>query len=103
MILAGRLPPFRRLETAVLIRATRSALRMSQKQLALRSGLTRVYLTRLEAGSIDAKTGTLRRVFSSLFCDLLILPLPRRRLGDALAERDLEREKLFFPPRGIWD
>jgi hypothetical protein len=29
-------------------------------------------------------------LFAAMFCDLLVLPLPRKRPGDALAERLLE-------------
>lgn len=73
------------------MRALRSALRMSQAQLSRRCGVPQAHIARLEAGSVDVQLATLRRLFDAMFCDLLILPLPRQRPGDALAERELEK------------
>jgi transcriptional regulator with XRE-family HTH domain len=72
---------------------------MSQAALARRSGLPQAHIARLETGKTDVQIPTLQRLFAAMFCDLLVLPLPRKRPGDALAER------LFENPwtRGIWE
>lgn len=72
--------------TGFYLRALRGKLRMSQAQLA-----------RIELGKVEAELKTLRRLFDALFCDLLVIPKPRRHLGDALADRNAEWER---PPHG---
>lgn len=65
---------------------------MSQAQLARRSGVAQAHIARLEVGAIDPKLATMQRLFDAMFCDLLILPRPRKRPGDALAEQELEKQ-----------
>ncbi|MBI4376678.1 MAG: helix-turn-helix domain-containing protein [Elusimicrobia bacterium] len=79
--------------------ALRSALRMSQAQLARRCRIPRSHISRIEAGMMDPRMSTLRRIFHALFCGLLVMPIPRRHLGEALAERRLEGR----PERKLWD
>lgn len=102
---AGHVPSRIRLLTAgAFVRGFRSALRMSQEQLSRRCGVPRAHITRLEGGSVDAQLSTLGRIFDALFCDLLILPLPRRRPGDVLSDRRLERDAdSQTSDRRIWD
>lgn len=102
IIFAARVPSrvkLRLQEPGALVRGFRSALRMSQAQLARRCGLPRAHITRLEGGLVDAQMSTLRRVFDALFCDLMVLPLPRKRPGDAVAEKKLEG----FLEKRMWD
>ena len=72
---------------------------MSQAQLSRRCGVPQPHIAILESGKIDARLSTLRRLFDAMFCDLLIVPRPRKRPSDVLAERELERPAL----RGAWD
>lgn len=81
---AGRAP-------AVLVRALRSRLKMSQADLARRARMTQAQVARVESGKVDVQVSTLKRLFDAMFCDLLILPKPRKRPGDALADRRLEK------------
>ena len=83
----------------IFVRALRSALRMSQAVLARRCGLPQAHIARLEAGKIDVRLSTLERLFGAMFCDLLVLPLPRKRPSDALAEQQLDSPWR----RRIWD
>jgi DNA-binding Xre family transcriptional regulator len=99
MIFTKNCPVHASLHACVFIRAMRSALHMSQRQLARRSGLTQCQITRLEGGSGGVELDTLRRVFDTMFCDLLILPRPPKRPGDALVERRLETNRW----RRAWD
>ena len=82
MIYASRAPRQVFLNPRIFVRALRSALRMSQATLARRCELPQAHIARLEAGR-----------------NLLLLPLPRKRLGDALAEQQLIRPL----SRRIWD
>ena len=98
MIYARRAPAQALLWPAVFVRALRSALRMSQAQLALRCGVRQAHIAQIEANAVDVRLNTLRRIFDAMFCDLMVLPYPRKRPGDALAERELEGHS----PRRIW-
>jgi DNA-binding Xre family transcriptional regulator len=90
MLFSGRAPQQARLERRIYIRALRSALRMSQAQLSRRCGLDQAHVARLEAGELDIRLSTLRRIFDAMFCDLIVVPRPRKRPSDAFAERRLE-------------
>jgi transcriptional regulator with XRE-family HTH domain len=72
---------------------------MSQTSLAHRSGVPQAHIARPESGKLDARLSTLRRLFDAMFCDLLVVPRPRKRPSDALAEQELERPRLRTP----WD
>jgi transcriptional regulator with XRE-family HTH domain len=82
------------------MRALRAELRMSQAALARRAGMTQAQIGRLEKGRADAKLGTWRRVFEAMFCELLVVPLARKRPGDAVAEQRLARSwaRPWSPP-----
>jgi len=64
---------------------------MSQAVLARRCGLPQAHVARLEGGKIDVQLSTLKRLFDAMFCDLLVLPLPRQRPSDAVAQRQMKR------------
>lgn len=101
---SGHVPLGIGMKPGQLVRGFRSALRMSQAQLARRCGLARTHITHIEAGYVDVQIGTLRRIFDALFCDLLVLPLPRKRPGDVLADRRLEKSPdSRTAEKRIWD
>lgn len=60
---------------------------MTQAQLARRAGMPQSHVARLESGKVDPQVSTLRRIFDALFCDLLVMPGPRRGLDELLDER----------------
>jgi len=91
LLYAGKAPEKSLRAPAVLVRALRSKLKMSQADLARRARMPQAQVARIESGRGDVQLGTLRRLFDAMFCDLLVLPRPRRRPGDALAERRIER------------
>lgn len=70
-----------------MIRALRAELHMTQTQLAKRAGITQSHLARIEAGKVDPQLSTLRRIFSALFCDVLVVPRMLKRPQDVLLER----------------
>lgn len=99
MIHMSRLPLSARLEPRCLLRAVRSALRMSQAQLARRAGIGQGHIMKIETGKLDPRLSTLRRLYDAMFCDLLVAPLPRKRPTEALAEGRVERPDRERP----WD
>jgi hypothetical protein len=96
---AGRTPTQARLEPRVYLRALRYVMHMSQDQLSRRSGVKQCHISRFETGKSDLTIGTLRRLFDAAFCDLIVMPKPRKRPGDAYAERRVERPD-YLP---AWD
>lgn len=93
ILLASRIPAKYIMPPGQFVRALRSALRMTQAQLAQRSRLPRAHITRIEGGRVDAQISSLRRLFDVMFCDLLILPRARQKPTDALAERRIEKRR----------
>ena len=99
VIYVSRAPLQARHEAAVYVRALRSALHMSQAYLSRRSGVPQSHIALIESGRADPRIGTVRRLFDAMFCDLMVLPRPRKRPGDVLADRYLERPDW----RPLWD
>ncbi len=85
------------------MRALRSALRMSQSQLARRSGGPRAHIARLESGSFSPRLDTLERLFDAMFCDLVVLPKARVRPREAIARTRAERPTPWRHRWRIWD
>jgi len=84
------------------LRALRGKLRMSQAQLARRASVDQSHIARIELGKVEADLSTLRRLFDSLFCDLVLVPKPRLELGDALSERNSERRRPNHRHTSVW-
>ncbi len=79
LVYTSRAPEKARRDPATYMRALRVELRMSQAVLARRAGMTQAQIDRLEKGRADARLGTWRRVFEAMFCELLVVPLARKR------------------------
>ncbi|MFA5140002.1 MAG: helix-turn-helix domain-containing protein [Elusimicrobiota bacterium] len=71
----------------VLIRETRSALRMTQAQLARRAGLPQSHVAKIESGRVDVQLSTLRRILQAMFCEVVVLPKFIKTPKGAVAER----------------
>ena len=100
MTFSGRAPKSASQTPQVLLRAYRAELRMPQKELARRAGLTQSHVARMEAGAVDAQWGTWKKVFDAMACDLLLVPKPRVRPRDLLAEARLDGDRAAaWPPR----
>jgi transcriptional regulator with XRE-family HTH domain len=69
-----------------LIRRVRRAHRVSQLQLAERSGVHRSVIARLEKGASDIQVGTLQRLLKGLGCGLVFLPASAEALELCLKE-----------------
>ena len=89
----------------VYVRAVRTALRMTQEQLARRAGVAKSHVALVESGKANVGVDTLRKLFEAMFCDLLVVPKARKKPTQALAEREIERrnEPRYYEKRGPWD
>lgn len=99
MLAAKAVPPRAMNDPRARIRSLRSLLRMSQAQLARRSGVPQAHIARIEAFKIDVQLGTLKKLYDCLFCDMIVLPKPRKRPTDVVAERRLYR----LSGENLWD
>lgn len=75
---------------------------MSQAQLSLRAHVDQSHIARIELGKVEADLATLRRLFDGLFCDLLVVPKPRRELGDVLSERNADSRRPDHRHTSLW-
>ena len=58
----------------------RQRLKMSQKTLAKRANIPPSTLSRIESGKGEPSLRILGKIFQALFCDFVLLPIPRRDL-----------------------
>ncbi|OIO05671.1 MAG: hypothetical protein AUJ52_13325 [Elusimicrobia bacterium CG1_02_63_36] len=73
-----------------LLWAARVKIGMSQAEAAHRAGIRQQHWHELESGKKDARLSTWKRAFEGLECDLMLVPKPRRHLGEWRARRMLE-------------
>ena len=66
----------RSLHTSSMIKIYRKRLCMTQKQLAKRSGVTQPFIAKLERGTSEISTATLKKIFGALYCEVIIVALP---------------------------
>ena len=66
------------------LRMVRNALRMSQHDLARRSGVPQSHLAGIEKGKVDPRISTLKKIFDAMSCDVIIEPRPRKPLDEVL-------------------
>lgn len=90
---AARAPAAARLPPHAQIRALRAELYMTQTQLAKRAGITQSHLARIEAGKVDPQLSTLRKIFSALFCDVLVVARMVKSPQDVFLEQAKERAR----------
>ena len=75
----------------MLIQKLRNSLHITQAQLAKRTGLAQSHIAKIESGKTDAQLQTIQKILDELNCDMLILPKPRKRFDEMIAQqaRDL--------------
>lgn len=97
--MSGAVPaPALRLKPGQWVRTLRVAFHMTQRQLAARAGVSQGNLALIEAGRFEPQLPTLRRLFDALYCDLIVLPSPRKPVSAVIAEKTLG-----IPTRRMWD
>jgi len=91
-----------------LLRLVRTSLRMTQKQLAERSGIDQGHITRMEAGTVDAQWKSWVRVFAALQCRLVLRVQAEGGLEGILEDRiqrtarqNVARGKKMFPDEAL--
>lgn len=68
----------------------RKRLKMSQRTLARRAKIPQATLSRIESGRTNPNFATLEKIYKALFCDFVLLPLPRSDL-DQLVQQQIHR------------
>jgi transcriptional regulator with XRE-family HTH domain len=78
-----------------LLRAARRERRLSQAQLAARSGTSRITIARLEAGPAapDVRLGTIARVCEALELEIRVRPVGAEAALETLVARERERSR----------
>lgn len=71
---------------------------MTQRQLAARAGVSQGNLALIEKGRFEPQLSTLRKLFDALYCDLTILPIPRKKVAAVIEEKTMG-----VPSRRMWD
>ena len=71
----------------LLIRKLRNNLHISQAQLAERTGLPQSHIAKIESGKTDAQLQTIKKILDALNCDMLVLPKPRMRFNEMIAQQ----------------
>ena len=95
----GSVPaPTLRLEPGQWIRTLRVAFHMTQRQLAARAGVSQGNLALIEKGRFEPQLPTLRKLFDALYCDLMVLPIPRKKVAAVIEEKTMG-----VPNRRMWD
>ncbi|OIO10172.1 MAG: hypothetical protein AUJ52_04830 [Elusimicrobia bacterium CG1_02_63_36] len=91
VVAGGTAPDIRVAAPHELLFAVRVRIGMSQAEAAARAGISQPTWQELESGRRDAGIRSWRRAFAGLECDLALMPVPRRHLGEWRAQRALER------------
>lgn len=60
---------------------------MTQKELAVRAGVTQSHVAAIEKGKINPRLSTIKRLFAAMSCDLAFQPAPRKSLSEFLRGR----------------
>jgi len=68
----------------------RKRLKMSQRMLARRAKIPQPTLSRIESGKTNPNLATLEKIYKALFCDFVLLPLPRDDL-DQIVQQQIHR------------
>ena len=75
------------ISSASLIKLLREKLFMTQAQLAKRAGVPQSHIAKIEKGMLKPRLDTLQKIIKALYCDLLIVPKPRRDLDRLILEK----------------
>ena len=67
------------------VRILRTALRMTQKQLAQRAKIAQPHLAGIERGKGNPRISTLKRIFDALSCPMAIEPRPTKPIAELLS------------------
>lgn len=77
----------RQIKPGFLVGLIRKRLRMSQQTLARRAKLPQPMISRIEAGKVEPSITTLKKIFDALYCDVVMIPVPRKDFDLILQEQ----------------
>lgn len=83
----------KKLPLSSMIRLLRKRLHMTQQNLAARAGVPQSFIAKIESGRVKPTLSTLEKVFAALFCDYVIIPIPRKGFDDILQNQALKAAK----------
>jgi transcriptional regulator with XRE-family HTH domain len=69
------------------IRIVRTYLRMTQENLARRTGIAQPNLADIENGKGDPQLSTIKTIFDALSCDIALVPKPRKPLNEIVRDQ----------------
>jgi transcriptional regulator with XRE-family HTH domain len=69
------------------IKILRTALRMTQRELAHRAKISQAHLTAIETGKIDPQLSTISKIFSALTAKTIVKPLLQKPISEILKAR----------------
>lgn len=70
-----------------LVALVRKRLRMSQQVLAKRSKLPQSMISKIESGKVEPSLTTLKKIFDALYCDVMVVPIPRKDYDEVIQEQ----------------
>lgn len=70
-----------------LVALIRKRLRMTQQMLAKRAKLPQSMISRIEANKVEPSIKTLKKIFDALYCDVVMVPIPRKDFDTILQEQ----------------
>ena len=70
-----------------IVALTRKRLKMSQMTLARRAQLPQSMISKIEANKTEPSIKTLKKIFDALYCDVVVVPIPRKNFDLVLQEQ----------------
>ena len=70
-----------------IVALIRKRLKMSQAILARRANLPQSMISKIEANKTEPSIKTLKKIFDALYCDVVVVPIPRKNFDSILQEQ----------------
>ena len=83
----------KKLPISSLIRLLRKRLHMTQENLAQKAKVPQSFIAKIEAGREKPKLQTLEKIFSALFCEYVVIPLPICSFDEIVQKQALKAAK----------
>ena len=89
----------KKLPISILIRLLRKRLHMTQHNLAVRAKVPQSFIAKIESGREKPKLTTLEKIFSALFCEYVLIPIPIASFDEILQKQAESLVYGFFDGR----
>ena len=80
----------KQLPVSTLVKLLRKRLHMTQADLAHRAKVPQSFISKIESGREKPKLATLEKLFSALFCDCVLIPIPIASFDEILNKQALK-------------